>query len=254
MKLVLADIEESALAETAKALQEQGAGVLLVPTDVSKAKQVEALADKTLSAFGAVDLLFNNAGVSAGTSIWESTLEDWDWVLGVNLWGVIHGVHSFIPIMLAQKTPSHVVNTASIAGLISAPDLGVYKVSKHAVVTLSETLFHELKARGSKIGVSVLCPGWVNTHLSDSERNRQKEYSSPLDYKKPSKKYKKLDKDLRRIISKGKSPDEIAGIVFQAIEKNRFYVFTHPEMKHFVENRLEDIRLERNPTNPLTKP
>src|SRR5207249_2930193 len=143
-RLVLADIEEPALAKTRSSLLEQGAEVLAIPTDVSKASDVDALAQKTLSEFGSVDLLFNNAGVGGGSLLWESTREDWNWVLGVNLWGVIHGIRSFVPIMLNQGTDAHIINTASVAGLISPPEMGPYNVSKHAVVTLSETLQHEL--------------------------------------------------------------------------------------------------------------
>lgn len=251
MKLILADIEETALEETAQSLQEQGAEVLAIPTDVSKAAQVENLADKTIKAFGAVHLLFNNAGVNAGTSIWESTLEDWDWILGVNLWGVIHGIRTFTPLMFSQDTPCHIVNTSSITGLISSPDLGLYKVTKHAVVSLSETLFHELKEQDSKVGVSVLCPSWVNTQLADSNRNRPNEYLNSPEAELPSQKYQKLDLAIRLQIYEGKTPEEIAGASFQAIEENRFYILTHPEMKFLVESRLEDLRLERNPTNPL---
>src|SRR5207253_1302564 len=148
------------------------AQVLAVHTDVSKILDVEALAQKTMATYGAVHLLFNNAGVGAGTIIWESTLADWEWTLGVNLWGVIHGIRTFVPLMLEQQTEGHIVNTASMAGLTSGPGLGIYKVTKHGVVTLSETLYHELALRGSHIKVSVLCPGFVSTQIMDSARNR----------------------------------------------------------------------------------
>src|SRR5918912_2770563 len=156
MKVVLADVDEAALAQTERELKDAGADVMAVRTDVSKAGDVEALAQRALGAYGAAHLLFNNAGVGAGTTVWESTLEDWQWVLGVNLWGVIHGVRTFVPLMLRQGDGCHVVNTASMAGLISGPALGIYKVSKHGVVSLSETLQCELSLMKAKIGVSVL--------------------------------------------------------------------------------------------------
>ena len=172
MKAVLADVEVDALAKAEAGLKASGATVLAVPTDVSQARSVAALAQKTLEAFGAVHLLCNNAGVGSEAAIWESTLEEWEWVMGVNLWGVIHGVRAFVPIMLAQDTECHIVNTASMAGLISGPGLGAYKVTKHAVVSLSETLHHELAERAAKVRVSVLCPGFVNTRIMESARNR----------------------------------------------------------------------------------
>src|SRR5213079_1196074 len=172
MKVVLADVEESALKQAEAELQASGAQVLAVRTDVSQADEVEALAKITFETYGAVHLLFNNAGVGAGTTVWESSLADWQWVLGVNLWGVIYGIHYFVPRMLAQDSEGHIVNTASAAGLISSPGAGIYKVSKHGVVTLSETLALELAVRGAKLKASVLCPEFVNTRIFDAERNR----------------------------------------------------------------------------------
>src|SRR5207248_8286700 len=172
MKVVLADVEESALKQAEDELKASGAEVLAVRTDVSKAGEVEALAQQAFATYGAVHLLCNNAGVGAGTTVWGSSLADWQWVLGVNLWGVIHGIHFFVPRMLAQGSEGHIVNTASAAGLISSPGLGIYKVAKHGVVTLSETLALELAARGAKLKASVLCPEWVNTRIMDAERNR----------------------------------------------------------------------------------
>jgi NAD(P)-dependent dehydrogenase (short-subunit alcohol dehydrogenase family) len=184
---------------------------------------------KTLAAYGAVHLLFNNAGVGAGSTVWESTLADWEWTLGVNLWGVIYGIHFFVPLMLEQNTECHIVNTASIAGLISGPGLGIYKVTKHGVVTLSETLYDELALRRAKIKVSVLCPGFINTRVMESARNRPAELQND-----PSEeKLDAADKD------------------FQAIRDEQFYILTHPELKGAIQTRMEDILLERNPTFSL---
>src|SRR6266536_1627947 len=172
MKIVLADVEESALKQAEEELKASGARVLAVRIDVSQAADVERLAQQAFATYGAVHLLCNNAGVAAGTTVWESSLADWQWVLGVNLWGVIHGMHFFVPRMLAQDSEGHIVNTASSAGLVASSGLGIYKVSKHGVVTLSETLALELAARGTKLKASVLCPEWVNTRILDAERNR----------------------------------------------------------------------------------
>ena len=173
MKVVLADVEKNALAQTAAEMHATGATVLAVLTDVSKASDVEVLAQKTLDAFGAIHVVCNNAGVDAIGSSWESMLNDWQWVMGVNLWGVIHGVRVFVPIMLAQDTEGHIVNTASIAGLLPYHPLSAsYHVTKHGVVALSEQLYHELAQRGAKVKVSVLCPGGVSTRIMDAERNR----------------------------------------------------------------------------------
>ena len=173
MKVVLSDVETGALAQTEAEMKAAGAKVLAVPTDVSSASDLEALAGKTIDAFGAVHILCNNAGVPpvVGPS-WELTEADWQWVLGVNLWGVIHGIRAFVPIMLKQGSEGHIVNTASIAGLLSAPWAATYDVAKHGVVTLSESLHRELALTGSKVKVSVLCPAWVKTQLMDGDRNR----------------------------------------------------------------------------------
>ena len=172
MKVVLADVEEEALAKLEADLKAKDATVLTVRTDVSNATEVENLAVQTLEAFGAVHILCNNAGVVCSRPVWEHTLADWEWVLGVNLWGVIHGIRSFVPRMLAQGNECHIVNTASILGLVSGSGEGIYKVSKHGVVVLSETLADELAQKGANIQVHVLCPGWVRTGILDSARNR----------------------------------------------------------------------------------
>jgi NAD(P)-dependent dehydrogenase (short-subunit alcohol dehydrogenase family) len=248
MKVVLADVEVATLAKTEASLQASGATVLAVRTDVAQARDIEALARKTLEAFGAVHLLCNNAGV-AGTAapVWESTRADWDWVLGVNLWGVIHGVRVFVPIMLAQGTECHIVNTASMAALISCPGLGVYKVTKHGVVSLSETLHHELAERGAKVRVSVLCPGIVNTRILESARNRPGHLptTEPLD---PAS--RAGWEALRQLVPAGMAPGQVAAAVFAALRKDQFYILTHPEDKESVRTRMEDILQERNPSYP----
>ena len=247
MKVVLADIEEGALQQAKQALEASGAQVLAVKTDVSKAEEVEALAQQTLEHFGAVHLLFNNAGVAAGATVWDSSLADWQWVLGVNLWGVIHGVHTFVPLMFKQGTEAHIVNTASIACLVSGPGLGIYKVTKFGVVTLSETLYSELMLTGAPIKVSVLCPGWVKTRVMESERNRpaamQNVAQEPLNPVGEA-----FLQMVQQAIETGMAPGQVAEAVFQAIREEKFYILTHPNFKAAVETRNEDIHLERNPT------
>lgn len=247
MRVVLADVDEAALAEAGRELEGAGADVLAVRTDVSRAEDVEALARETLEAFGAVHLLFNNAGVGAGTTVWESTLEDWRWVLGVNLWGVIHGVRTFVPIMLGQADECHVVNTASMAGLVSGPALGVYKVSKHAVVSLSETLYCELAIAKAKVGVSVLCPAGVNTRVLDSGRNRPAELQNGADCESAHPAVVQAEALLRQLVAAGMPPSEVAGAVFDAIRAGRFYILTHADWKPLVRKRMNDILLGRNP-------
>jgi len=247
MDIVIADIEEGALVELEKDLQDAGARVLAVITDVSKSHDMDALARRTLDAFGAVHLLFNNAGVAVEGIIWENSLEDWQWVLGVNLWGVIHGVRTFTPLMLEQHTACHMVNTASISGLYSDLGLGVYKVSKHGVVTLSETMYHELKKKKSKLKISVLCPGPVNTQIADSDRNRSNGLRNPgAESPEVEKRMHMLRKDLQA----GQSPSYTAAIIFDAIREERFYILSHPERNFAIKNRMEDILQGRNPTNP----
>lgn len=249
MKVVLADIEEQALMQASQELKSTGTDILAVQTDVSKAGDMEALAQKTLATYGAVHLLFNNAGVGAGSTIWESTLADWEWVMGVNLWGVIHGIHTFVPLMLKQNTEAHIVNTASSAGLISGPGLGIYKVTKHGVVTLSETLYHELALSGAKIKVSVLCPGFVNTHIMDAERNRPVQLQNDPAEASISPQNVAIYQWLQQLVQAGMPPHQVAAIVFNAIRDEKFYILTHPEVKEAVQVRMEDILQDRNPTN-----
>jgi NAD(P)-dependent dehydrogenase (short-subunit alcohol dehydrogenase family) len=250
MRVVLADIEQAALASAAAEMQAAGATVLPVLTDVSKSGDVEALAQKTLAAFGAVHVLCNNAGVGAGATIWQSTERDWEWVLGVNLWGVIHAVRIFVPLMLEQGAEGHIVNTASIAGLISGPGLGIYKVTKHGVVSLSETLCCELDAMGAKLKVSVLCPGFVNTRIMDSSRNRPAELVNPAEQEALTPAIEALEENMRQDVAAGMPAQQVADAVFDAMRENRFYILTHPETKKWVQTRMKNIIQDRNPVRP----
>lgn len=247
MKVVLADVEEPALAQTEQELNGAGATVLAVRTDVSKADDVGALAQKTLDAFGAVHLLFNNAGVGTGGTIWESSLADWQWVMDVNLWGVIHPLRTFVPIMLAQDTEGHIVNTASIAGLLPYHPGAPYQVTKHAVVALSENLYYSLAGTNAKIKASVLCPGWVNTQIMDSERNRPPELENePLDESMSPEK-EAIMQGMRQAAQAGMSPQQVADDVFKAIQAEQFYILTHTEFNPGIQKRMEDILQQRNP-------
>jgi NAD(P)-dependent dehydrogenase (short-subunit alcohol dehydrogenase family) len=247
MKVVLADVEENALTQTEEAMHTAGATVLAVLTDVSKASDVEALAQKTLAAFGAIHLVCNNAGVGAVASSWESTLNDWQWVMGVNLWGVIHGVRVFVPIMLAQDTECHMVNTASIAGLLPYHPLSAsYHVTKHGVVALSEQLYYELAQRGAKVKVSVLCPGGVSTRIMDSGRNRPTALQNAPAEVQLGPAYEAM----MQAVQDGMSPQQVADYVFKAVRDEKFYILPHPEYKPLVQTRMEDILQERNPTRP----
>jgi NAD(P)-dependent dehydrogenase (short-subunit alcohol dehydrogenase family) len=246
MKVVLADIEQAALTRTVDALAARGATVRAVPTDVARSGGVEALAAETLNAFGAVHLLCNNAGVVTAGPTWELSVADWEWVLGVNLWGVIHGIRTFVPIMLRQDTECHIVNTASMAGLVSTPMNAPYNVSKHGVVTLSETLQHDLSLRGARIKVSVLCPGWVNTRIIESERNRPADLAAGAST--PTPEQQAMEDTVRQLLATGLPPEQVAARVFAAIREERFYVLTHPEWKEMIRTRMEDILEERPPT------
>ena len=249
MSIVLADVEPTALARAEAEMKAAGAKVIGVRTDVSKAADVEALAQKTLAAFGAVHLLANNAGVAEGGNVWDNTVADWEWVLGVNMWGVIHGVRVFTPIMLAQGGEGHIVNTASVAGLISPPGMGIYCVSKHAVVTLSECLHHDLAQKTDKLKCSVLCPAYVPTGIADSGRNRPAELSQT---RQKTAADLALDASLKKAVQSGKlSAADVAEKVYQAVRDERFYILTHPKIKPSIQWRMEDILQERNPTNPM---
>ena len=251
MRVVLADVEEQALQQAANELKAGGADVQAIRTDVSKAEQVEALANKAFATYGVVHLLFNNAGVGAGTTIWESSLDDWQWVLGVNLWGVIHGIHFFVPRMLAQNEEGYIVNTASSAGFVAHAGTGIYKASKHAVVSLSETLFLELAERGTQLKTSILCPEWVQTRIMESGRNRPAELShASTDQQMDAETLTAIQKQFQEI-QKGIPPTQVADITFDAIREEKFYIFTHPTTKLGAYARMEDILKEGSPRDVL---
>ncbi len=253
MKLVLADVQQDALERAAAEMKATGAEVLAQQVDVSDAAQMEHLARRVQERFGAPHFVFNNAGVGAGGLVWENTIQDWQWVLGVNLWGVIHGVRLFTPMMLeaAQKDPSyrgHIVNTASMAGLLNPPNMGVYNVSKHAVVSLSETLYQDLALVTEQVGASVLCPYFVPTGIHQSERNRPGE----LAMAKPTRSQLIGQAMSDKAVSSGKvTAAEVAQKVFDAMAAGQFYIYSHPKAIASVQTRLEDIMQARNPTDPF---
>ena len=247
MRVVLADIEEATLSQTALEFKSAGANIHSVVTDVSKIGDVEELAQRTLEAFGAVHVLCNNAGVGAGSTAWETTNHDWAWTLNVNLWGVLHGIHAFLPIMIAQEEESHIINTSSIAGLLPYHGVAPYHVSKHAVVAFSEKLFYDLGENQGKIKVSVLCPGWVQTRILESERNRQLEFQNNLAEIVITPEMEATLREFQEAVENGLSPDVVADTVFQAVHNNRFYILTHPEFTPIVEARLNAITMGMNP-------
>jgi NAD(P)-dependent dehydrogenase (short-subunit alcohol dehydrogenase family) len=220
---------------------------------VAKADQMQALADAVQARFGAPHFVFNNAGVGSGGLIWENALADWEWVLGVNLMGVVHGVRLFTPMMLAaaKADPAysgHIVNTASMAGMLNPPNMGVYNVSKHAVVSLSETLYQDLSLVTDQVHASVLCPFFVPTGISQSHRNRPGEFAAA----KPTKSQLISQAQTDKAVSSGKlTAADVAALVFDAIDHNKFYIFSHPQALAGVQTRLEDVMLQRNPSDPF---
>jgi len=250
---VLVDVQQDALNKAAAEMTAAGAEVLALQVDVSDAAQMEHLAQRVQERFGAPHFIFNNAGVGAGGLIWENSVQDWRWVLGVNLWGVIHGVRLFTPMMLeaARKDPAyqgHIVNTASMAGLLNPPNMGVYNVSKHAVVSLSETLYQDLALVTDQISASVLCPYFVPTGIHQSERNRPGELSAA----KPTRSQLIGQAMNDKAVSSGKvTAAEVAQKVFDAMVANQFYIYSHPKAIGAVQVRMEDILQARNPTDPF---
>nr|WP_316638455.1 SDR family oxidoreductase [uncultured Roseateles sp.] len=255
MNLVLCDVQQDALDKAVTELQATGVPILAQRVDVAKAEQMQALAEAVQQRFGAPHLVFNNAGVGAGGLIWEHTLKDWEWVIGVNLMGVAHGVRLFTPTMLAaaKADPTyegHIVNTASMAGMLNAPNMGVYNVSKHAVVAMSETLYQDLRLVTDQIGASVLCPFFVPTGIHQSERNRPAELSEAG--AKPTQSQLIGQAMSGKAVTSGKlTAAHVAQLVMDAVEADRFYIFSHPKSLATVQTRLEDVMLQRNPTDPF---
>lgn len=253
MKLVLADVQRDALDSTVAEMQAAGTPVIAQVVDVAKSEQVQRLADVAFGEFGNVHLLFNNAGVASTGLLWETTEADWQWVMSVNLMGVVNGIRHFVPRMLAanaQGEPGHIVNTASVAGLLCPPLLGVYNVSKHGVVALTETLYHDLRLAKSDIGVSVLCPGFVQTGIAQSERNRPADLANAAALSAFQLAAKaEIEKD---VSSSKITAAEVAQLTFDAIRTERFCVFTHPEMLPAVRARFDALLGDGGPfaTNP----
>ena len=259
MNLVLVDVQTDALAqaeaELSAACATHGAAVMARKVDVGNAAAMDALAAEVVARFGAPHLVFNNAGVASGGLVWENTVADWEWVLGVNLWGVIHGVRCFTPHMLAaaQADPAwqgHIVNTASMAGLLTPPNLGVYNVSKHAVVALTETLYQDLALVTEQVGASVLCPYFVPTGISQSHRNRPSELAAD----RPTQSQLIGQAMSDKAVSSGKvSASDVAALVFEAIEANRFYIYSHPQALGNVTQRMQALVAGSNPPDPFAE-
>ena len=252
MQLVLIDVQQDALDAANAELQAAGAPTMAFRLDVSDAEQMEVMAHSVKAQWGAPHLVFNNAGVGSGGLIWENSTQDWEWVLGVNVMGVVHGVRLFTPMMLEAAAQDaawqgHIVNTASMAGLLNPPNMGVYNVSKHAVVSLSETLYQDLSLVTGQIGASVLCPYFVDTGISQSFRNR------PADMEgKPTRSQQVQHAMISKAVASGKvSASEVAQLVFDAVAHNQFYIYSHPKALSAVQTRLEDLVQARNPTDPF---
>ena len=255
MNLVLVDVQQDALDQASAEMMAAGAEVFSFRLDVASAQQMQAMSQSVFERFGAPNFVFNNAGVGSGGLVWENTVKDWEWVLGVNLWGVIHGVRLFTPMMLdaAAKDPSwqgHIVNTASMAGLLNPPNMGVYNVSKHAVVSLSETLYQDLRLVSDQVGASVLCPYFVSTGISQSKRNRP----AGLDAEKPTRSQLIGQAMTEKAVGSGKvTAAEVAQKVFDAMAVDQFYIFSHPKALGNVQSRMECIVQQANPTDPFAE-
>jgi len=248
VKVVLADIDDGPLSKTQVELEAMGGNVLCVRTDVSKRGDVESLAREAFGAFGNVHLLFNNAGVAAGGPPWEATWNDWEWVIGVNLWGVLHGVKVFTPLMLAQNTECHIINTSSAAGLTAGGFSAPYSVTKHAVVALSESLYFALQQRSSLVRVSVLCPGLVRTNIGNAERNRPAELRNEPVSLSPEMQAGRAA--FETLVAAATPPDQVAEMVFDAIRMEQFYILTDPRWMDLVRLRTAKLLELENPENP----
>jgi NAD(P)-dependent dehydrogenase (short-subunit alcohol dehydrogenase family) len=246
MKVVLADIEEKPLGEARDAIAAGGAEAIAVRTDVARCQEVEQLARRTFDAFGTAHVVCNNAGIGIGGPAWQLSQADWEWIIGVNLWGVVHGLRAFVP-RLVEQGEGHIVNTASIAGLISAPGMAGYCATKHAVVAISECLHHDLHlVAGGSVKVSVLCPAWVKTRIADSERNRPPALQGrPAKDRSPHEQM--IEAWMRSAVAGGIPAEAVAEKVRSAIVEERFWVLTHPKTKKAVESRMRGILEDRAP-------
>jgi NAD(P)-dependent dehydrogenase (short-subunit alcohol dehydrogenase family) len=238
MRVVLADVETQALEDAVAEVRDLGADAVGIRTDVSRADEVQALADQTFDRFGAVHLLCNNAGVFQAGVVWQRTQADWDWVIGVNVWGILHAIRAFVPRLLEQDTDAHIVNTASMAGLITVAYSGPYVVSKFAAAALTECLAHDLRAQGSTIGVSCLVPGLVDTRIADSTRNRPDE--PPSEVTAPDHHFV-ADVLKQQTSTGGRHPDEVAAIVFDAVRARQFWIPTTDGFEALVRNRYDAL-------------
>ena len=259
MKVVLADVEEKALTATVQQFKENERDAIGVLTDVSSEAAIQALADEAVDKYGTVHVLCNNAGVVAdselrrlmggeGVPLWEQSIADWEWTLNVNLWGVVHGIRTFLPIMLANDEPGHVVNTSSIAGLTSGGALPIYGVTKHGVVRLSEALYQQLNQQGAKIGVSVLCPGGVNTRIALATRNRPADLMDAVDERDAEKLEEREATWAARTGAGGLAPEVVADMVFEAIQDEQFYILPHDTSDDAIRTRMENILTRTNPS------
>jgi len=253
MNLVLVDVQQDALDKAEAEMTAQGVQVLARKVDVSNAQAMEQLAADVKARFGAPHFVFNNAGVGAGGLVWENSVADWEWVLGVNLWGVVHGVRLFTPMMLeaAKADPSyqgHIVNTASMAGLLTPPNMGIYNVSKHAVVSLTETLYQDLQLVSDQVSASVLCPYFVPTGISQSHRNRPADLAA----EKPTASQLIGQAQSDKAVGSGKvSASDVAQKVFDAVASGQFYIYSHPQALGNVQSRMEAIVQGLNPPDPF---
>ena len=248
MSVVMADIEEEVLTKAAEKLQSSGDNnILPVTTDVSVLEEIESLAKKAIDHFGAVHLLFNNAGVGGGGNSWESTQKDWEWVIGVNLWSVIHGVRVFSPLMIKQNTDCHIVNTASVAGLVGSVTNAPYSVTKHGVVALTEHLYADFKNQDLKVSASVLCPGFINTNIIDSDRNRPNHLANSAEPQVLTEEIEERRAMFRQVLEQGMQPHQLADIVFEGIRADKLYLLTGTEFNETILNRAQNITTGTNP-------
>jgi NAD(P)-dependent dehydrogenase (short-subunit alcohol dehydrogenase family) len=246
MNLVLADLDPARLEEAARTLGAPADRLLLTKTDVSKEAEVSALADAAFARFGEVGLLCNNAGVGVSRVTWEHTLEDWRWVIDVDLWSVVYGMHFFLPRMMAQANGGHIVSTASAAGLLSTGGMSAYNVAKHGVVALSETLYRELKMAEARVGVSVLCPAWTPTNIHNSDAYRTPDFGKAAPAGELSARYQRR---MAEAVTSGRlTAADMARHVFEAVAEDRFYVIPHRKLNQVIQLRLDDILNQRNPT------